>query len=43
MVQLLPGVVVGNGALNSAVGPNNVPDGDQGSAQGWARLADLGE
>ena len=36
-------MVVGNGALNSAVGPSNVQDGDQGSAQGRAGLADLGE
>ena len=43
MVQWLLGVVAGNGALNTAAGPSNILDGDQGSAQGQAGLADPGE
>ena len=43
MVQRLPGGITENGALNSAAGPSNIPDGDQGSAQGRAGLADQGE
>ena len=43
MVQRLLRVVAGNGALNSAAGPSNILDNDQGSAQGWTGLADPGE
>ena len=43
MVQRSPGMVAENGVLNLAAGPSNVPDGDQGSAQGWVGLADPGE
>ena len=43
MVQRLPGLVMGNGAPNSAAGPSNVPNGDQGSAQERVGIADPGE
>ena len=43
MEQRLPGLVVGNGAPNSAAGPNNVPNGDLGSAQERVGVADPGE
>ena len=36
-------MVAGNGASNSAAGLRIIPDGDQGSAQGRAELADPGE
>ena len=43
MVQRLPGLVMGNGAPNSAAGPSNVSNGDQGSAQERVGIADPGE
>ena len=41
--QWLPGLIVGNGAPNLVVGPSNVPNGDQGSAQERVGVADPGE
>ena len=43
MVQRLPGLVMGNGAPNSAAGPSNVPNGNEGSAQERVGMADPGE
>ena len=43
MAQWLPRLVAGNGAPNSAAGPRNIPNGDQGSAQERVGVADPGE